>query len=216
VRVAILEDQLLTREGLIRTLTAGGVDVVAAVHDPPALLRAVALDRVDAVTLDVRLPPTFTDEGLVVAHEVRRRYPRTAVIVLSQYSELEFVETLLQGDATSVGYLLKDRLLDPDSLLDAVKRVVRGECVIDTAIVSQLLHRRSGHDRLAQLTERELAVLEGIAQGRTNAGIARTLVISDRTVEVHVQHVFEKLELGDEPHSNRRVLAALAFLGTRD
>lgn len=214
MRVAVLEDQLLTREGLIRTLTDSGVEVVAAVGDVDGLLDAVVTQRLEAVLLDVRLPPTFTDEGLTMAARIRREHPAVAVLVLSQYAELEFVESLLDSGASSVGYLLKDRLLDPESLLDALRRVIRGECVVDQAIVGQLLRRRS--QPLSQLTDREVDVLACIAEGLTNSGIARRLMISERTVEVHVQHIFEKLALGDDPDANRRVLAALSYLASRE
>jgi DNA-binding NarL/FixJ family response regulator len=210
MRVAVLEDQLLTREGLVRLLTAEGVVVVAAVRTVPELLKAVALQQPDAVTLDVRVPPSFTDEGLRAAAAVRRDHPATGVVVLSQYTELAFVEPLLASGSGSVGYLLKDRLLEPDALTDALRRVVRGELVIDPAIVAELLARR--RPLFATMTEREVEVLAAIAEGLTNAGIAARLRISDRTVEVHVQHVFEKLRVGDDPRSNRRVLAALTYL----
>jgi DNA-binding NarL/FixJ family response regulator len=215
MRVAVLEDQLLTREGLIRTLSNGGVEVLAAFDNSSALLQSVAIDAPDAVLLDVRLPPTFTDEGLRVAATIRARHPSTAVLVLSQYAELEFVESILTENASSVGYLLKDRLLDPETLLDALRRVVRGECVVDPAIVKQLLDRRTATRPLSELSEREFEVLSCIAEGLTNTGIARRFTISDRTVEAHVQHVFEKLDLGGDSDTNRRVLAALTFLGSQ-
>lgn len=212
MRVAVLEDHLLTREGLIRTLTDHGVEVVAAVGTPDELLSIVERESPDAVILDVRLPPTFTDEGLQVAAEVRARHPGTAVLVLSQYTELEFVEPLLDGGAISIGYLLKDRLLDSATLIDALHRVIAGECVIDPAVVRRLLDARRAADPLGPLTPREADVLACIAEGLTNSGIAARLHITDRTVEAHAQHIFEKLDLGEDPHANRRVLAALTYL----
>ena len=214
MRVTVLEDQLLTREGLVRLLDAGGVEVVDAVGDVAALLRSVAVDPPDAAILDVRVPPTFTDEGLTAAGEIRRRHPSVAVLVLSHHVELAFAERLLDDERGRVGYLLKDRLLDPDSLLDALRRIARGESVVDPALVRRLLEDRADAGPLAQLSERELRVLAGIAEGLTNAGIARRFVISERTVEVHVQHIFEKLELGGDPYANRRILAALVYLGS--
>jgi len=216
MRVTILEDQLLTREGLVRLLDAGGLEVVDAVDDIPTLLRSIALDPPDAAILDVRVPPTFTDEGLSAAAIVRDRHPSVAVLVLSQHVELAFAERLLADEDGRVGYLLKDRLLDPDSLLDALRRIVRGESVVDPALVRRLLEDRRVAGPLAQLSEREVGVLAAIAEGLTNAGIARRFVIAERTVEVHVQHIFEKLELGGDPYANRRVLAALVYLGLGD
>jgi DNA-binding NarL/FixJ family response regulator len=215
MRVSVLEDQLLTREGLIRSLTEQGVHVVAAVGEVDALLASIDRDAPDAVVLDVRLPPTFTDEGLRVAADIRATHPEIAVLVLSQYVELEFVEPLLDGTAESIGYLLKDRLLDPTTLTDALVRVVAGECVIDPGVVRALLDARRASDPLESLTERELDVLACIAEGLTNTGIAARLYITDRTVEVHAQHIFEKLGLGETPHANRRVLAVLTYLKAR-
>jgi len=212
MRVSVLEDQLLTREGLIRALTEQGVEVVAAVADVAALLASIERDAPDALVVDVRLPPTFTDEGLRLATAVRASHPHIAVLVLSQYVELEFVEPLLAGAATSIGYLLKDRLLDPTTLIDALTRVVAGECVVDPAVVRALLDARRATDPLESLTDRERDVLECIAEGMTNTGIGGRLFITDRTVEVHTQHIFEKLGLGETPHANRRVLAVLTYL----
>ena len=213
MRVTIMEDQLLTREGLVRLLEAGGLEVVQAVGDISTLLRSITLDPPDAAILDVRVPPTFTDEGLTAAAVIRQRYPSVAVLVLSQHVELAFAERLLADEAGRVGYLLKDRLLDPDSLFDALRRIVRGESVVDPALVRRLLEDRGAAGPLAQLSEREVSVLAAIAEGLTNAGIARRLVLSERTVEVHVQHIFEKLDLGGDPYANRRILAALVYLG---
>jgi DNA-binding NarL/FixJ family response regulator len=208
VRVAVLEDHVLTRAGIVATLEDADVEVVAAVAEVPALLRCVAVDRVDAALLDVRLPPTFTTEGLAAAARIRREHPDTAVLVLSAHLEVEYAAQLLRSASGGVGYLLKDRVLEPSSLVDAVRRVVAGECVVDPGIVADLMRARGPFD----LTDRETDVLGGIAEGLTNVGIGRRLGISDRTVEVHVQRVFAKLDVPVDAESNRRVLAALAYL----
>jgi DNA-binding NarL/FixJ family response regulator len=212
VRVVVVEDQLLTREGIVRTLERSGVEVVADVGDLDRLMAVVAVDRPDVAVLDVRLPPTFTDEGLRAAATIRSCYPATGVLVLSQHVEVDFVLPLLEGGAGGVGYLLKDRVLEASTLVDALERIVEGECVVDPAIVAELLPSVArGPDGL---TDREREVLGLIAEGLTNAGIARRLDISARTVEVHAQHVFTKLGLPDDQYVNRRVLSALAWLGS--
>lgn len=211
MRVAVLEDHVLTRAGIVATLQESGLEVLAAVDDVDALLKSIAFDPVDAVLLDVRLPPTYTTEGLNAAARVRREYPSTAALVLSAHLEVEYATTLLASGTGGLGYLLKDRILEPVALVDALRRVVAGECVIDPAIIAELLAQRHPFD----LTEREMEVLAGIAEGLTNVGIARRLGISDRTVEVHVQRVFTKLEVPIDVASNRRVLAALAYLQRR-
>ena len=212
MRVAILEDQVLTRAGIVATLEEAGIDVVAAVGTSDELHRVVAFEHVDAVLLDVRLPPTHTTEGLDAAARVRREHPRTAVLVLSQYLEVAYAASLLEASGNGSGYLLKDRVLDPATLVDGLRRVVAGECVLDPEIVAQLVQVRKRGSRFAELTDREVEVLAGIAEGLTNAGIARRLAISDRTVEVHVQHLFTKLDLPSDATANRRVLAALHYL----
>ena len=208
MRVAVLEDQVLTRAGIVATLEDAGVEVVAAVAEVPALMQSIAVDRVDAAVLDVRLPPSYTTEGLEAAARVRREYPATAVLVLSAHLEVEYAATLLRSAASGLGYLLKDRVLEPATLVDALRRVVAGECVVDPSIVAELMGARDPFD----LTARETEVLAGIAEGLTNVGIARRLGISDRTVEVHVQRVFTKLGVSVDVESNRRVLAALTYL----
>ena len=208
MRVAVLEDQVLTRAGIVSTLEDAGVVVVAAVAEVPALMQCIALDRVDAALLDVRLPPTYTTEGLEAAARVRREYPTTAALVLSAHLEVEYAATLLRSATGGLGYLLKDRILEPATLVDALRRVVAGECVVDPSIVAELMRARDPFD----LTARETDVLVGIAEGLTNVGIARRLGISDRTVEVHVQRVFTKLGVPVDIESNRRVLAALSYL----
>ena len=212
MKVIVVEDQLLTREGVVRTLNHVGVDVSAAVSDIPALMEAVASETPDAVVLDVRLPPTFTDEGIRAAEELHRTHPHVAVLVLSHYVEAEFATALLRRTTAGVGYLLKDRILTPTTLSDALTRVVAGECVVDPALVATLMGQQASVGPLNQLTARERDVLAGVAEGLSNAAIGQRLFISERTVEVHAQRVFRKLGLGDDPGTNRRVLAAVTYL----
>lgn len=216
MRVVVVEDQLLTREGVVRTLTHVGVDVVASVSDVPALMRSVELETPDAVVLDVRLPPTFTTEGIRAAHELQMTHPEIAILVLSHYVEAEFATALLRRTTAGVGYLLKDRILTPTTLADALTRVVAGECVVDPALVATLMAQQAPAGPLADLTEREYDVLAGVAEGLSNAAIADRLFISERTVEVHAQRVFRKLGLGEDPGTNRRVLAAVTYLTVAD
>ncbi|MEO6714514.1 MAG: response regulator transcription factor [Mycobacteriales bacterium] len=208
----MLEDHLLTREGIVRTLEHVGVEVVAAVTEVPAFLRAVALEAPDAVVADVRLPPTFTDEGLRAVKDVKRLYPGVGALVLSQYVEAEFAMGLLEQVSGGVGYLLKDRVLDPETLMDSLRRVVAGQCVLDPSLVADLLRPRRVPEPLATLTEREVEVLQGIAEGFTNSAIGQRLFISERTVEVHAQRIFAKLGVTEDPQVNRRVLAAVKYL----
>lgn len=212
MRVSVVDDQMLTREGVVRTLTSAGIEIAAAVGDIPALMASLAIDAPDAVVLDVRLPPTFTNEGLIAAEELRRTNPTMAVLVLSQYVEAEFATRLIQTSDGGVGYLLKDRLLDPTMLVDALHRVVAGQCVLDPSLVADLLARRSSHGVLDALSARELDVLKGIAEGLTNSAIAERLFISDRTVEVHTARVFDKLGITENPNLNKRVAAAITYL----
>jgi serine/threonine-protein kinase len=212
VRVAVLEDQVLTRVGIVTTLEEAGIDIAAAVAHPDALLRAVALEQVDVAVLDVRLPPTYTTEGLVAAARIRRQWPHTAVLVLSQYLEVAYAASLLETAGAGSGYLLKSRVLDTATLVDALRRVAAGECVLDPAIVAELVQVRRRGAAFDELTDREVEVLSGIAEGLSNIGIARRLGISDRTVEVHVQRLFTKLDLPAEATANRRVLAAVRYL----
>ncbi len=212
MRVAVLEDQLLTRAGIVATLEEAGIEVIDAVGTADELHRVVALEPVDVALLDVRLPPTYTTEGLDAAARIRREQPRTAVLVLSQHVEVAYAASLLEAAGGGSGYLLKDRVLETATLVDALRRVCAGECVLDPAIVAELVRvRRRGPD-FASLTDREVQVLAGIAEGLTNIGISRQLGISDRTVEVHVQRLFTKLDLPAHATANRRVLAALHYL----
>jgi serine/threonine-protein kinase len=208
----VAEDQLLTREGIVKLLRDAEIEVVGEAADVNGLLRLVATQRPDVAVVDVRMPPTHTDEGLTAAARIRAETPETGVLILSQHVEAEYAQRLLEEDAERVGYLLKDRVLDPAVMLDALRRVVAGDCVIDPAIVSQLFARQRRVDPLAELTDRERDVLALVAEGLSNAEIGKRLFISDRTVEVHTKRVFAKLLLPDDGSSNRRVLAVLAYL----
>jgi DNA-binding NarL/FixJ family response regulator len=212
VRAVVADDQLLTREGIVRLLVRAGVEVVGEAADGEAVLALVASLEPDVVLLDVRMPPTHTDEGLRAATEIRRRHPGTGVVILSQYVEVDFVMAMLDSGASSVGYLVKDRVLDLATLVDALRRVTNGECVIDPTIVRELLRRKRRADPLDLLTERERDVLSLVAEGLSNRAIAQQLYIGERTVEVHTRHVFSKLGLPEDDLNNRRVLAALTYL----
>ena len=190
MKVVVVEDQLLTREGVVRMLTHVGIEVVGTVGDVPTLLQVVALQAPDAVVLDVRLPPTFTDEGIRAAEVLRQHHPEIAVLVLSHYIEAEFATALLRGMNGGVGYLLKDRILTPSTLSDALNRVAAGECVVDPALVAALLAQDQPDGPLSALTQRERDVLAGVAEGLSNSAIGRLLFISERTVEVHAQGIF--------------------------
>jgi DNA-binding NarL/FixJ family response regulator len=213
VRVAVVEDQALTRAGIVRTLTDAGLDVVAEVADVDALMRAVRLHAPDVVIADIRLPPTHTNEGLRAADQIRAQHPATGVLILSQHLEVDYITPLLERGADRIGYLLKDRILEVSTLVDAVRRIDAGECVIDPGIVTELMRARNRPAHLADLTARELEVLGLLAEGLSNAGIGQRLFISERTVEVYTRQAFVKLGLEEHPGANRRVRAALAYLG---
>jgi DNA-binding NarL/FixJ family response regulator len=210
VRVVIAEDSVLLREGLARLLADGGIEVVAQVGDGPGLVAAVDAHRPDLAVVDVRMPPSHTDEGLQAAMEVRRRAPATAILVLSQYVEERYATDLLAGGAQGVGYLLKDRVADVGEFLAAVRRV--GDAAIDPEVVAQLLGRRRRADPLGSLSPRELDVLALMAEGRSNAAIAERLVITEGAVEKHISSIFGKLGLPAAPSDHRRVLAVLTYL----
>ena len=212
IRVAIAEDSLLVRTGLARVLRDAGFDVVGVAAAAEQLLRLVDRERPDAVLVDIRLPPTHTDEGLRAAAEIRRRSPSIAVLVISQYIEAEYALRLVEGDERGVGYLLKDRILDVHQLTDAVRRVVAGGVVVDPALVSQLLGRRRKVDPLDELTSREREVLGLMAEGLTDRGIAERLYVTPKTVETHIRHIFAKLRLPETSLDNKRVHAVLAYL----
>jgi DNA-binding NarL/FixJ family response regulator len=212
VRVMVVDDDLITREGLTSLLAAMGHEVVATATDGREGVTIAERVRPDAVVLDIRMPPTHTTEGLSAAADIRRDLPGTAVLVLSQYLETDYAVTLMQTYPGRVGYLLKERIVDSAMLSDALTRLMRDECVIDPSIVARLMRRRRRTDILASLTEREKEVLDLIAQGHSNAGVAKKLVISERTVENHATQVFQKLGLMEVIDMNRRVLAVLTLL----
>jgi DNA-binding NarL/FixJ family response regulator len=213
VRVVLAEDLFLLRDGLVRLLEAYGFEIAAAVESGPELAAALAEQEPDVAVVDVRLPPTHTDEGLQCALEARRRKPGMPVLVLSQHVEQLYARELLADGSGGVGYLLKDRVFDADSFVDAVRRVAAGGTAMDPQVIQQLLARRSGEDRpLARLTPREREVLELMAQGRSNAAIAAKLVVTERAIAKHTANIFTKLGLEVSDDDNRRVLAVLAYL----
>jgi DNA-binding NarL/FixJ family response regulator len=212
VRIVIAEDAVLLRAGLTRLLTDAGEEVVAAVGDPVALLDAVARQHPDLCIVDVRMPPTFTDDGIRAAVRIRAEFPGTAVLVLSQYVEQEYASDLLAANTDSVGYLLKDRVADVGDFIDAVRRVGSGGTALDPEVVAQLLARTRRQDPLERLTDREREVLGLMAEGRSNSAIAAVLVVSDGAVEKHVRNIFTKLDLPPDAGDHRRVLAVLRYL----
>jgi DNA-binding NarL/FixJ family response regulator len=214
VRVIIAEDSALLRDGLRRMLTDEGYDVVAAVGDGSQLLDAVAAEEPDLVVVDVRMPPTHTDEGIRAALEIRRRWPSVGVLVLSQYVEQRYAVDLLMGDNARVGYLLKDRVADVGEFLEALARVGAGGTAFDPEVVRQLLRRTTHTDPLSKLTPREQDVLAEMAQGHNNTSIAARLHVSQSAVEKHVKAIFDKLDLAHSDGYSRRVLAVLRYLGS--
>jgi DNA-binding NarL/FixJ family response regulator len=212
VRVVIADDVMLVRSGLARLLADVGVDVVGEAADGDALLRLVDRAGPDVAIVDIRMPPTHTDEGLVAARSIRSRHPGTSVVLLSQYLQVRYAERLLADQPGGLGYLLKERVADIAVLVDALHRVTEGECVVDPTIVARLMRRRRPESPLGRLTDREHDVLGLLAQGRSNAGIAGVLGISERTVEAACAQVFRKLDLEPSPDLNRRVLAVLTLL----
>lgn len=211
MRVVIAEDSVLLRDGLTRLFAYRDIDVVAAVGDAIALLQSVEQHQPDLLVADVRMPPDFTDEGLRAALQVRQLWPQVGVLVLSQYVEERYATKLLAGHTSRIGYLLKDRVADVDEFVAAARRVADGGTVLDPEVVSQLLVRRT--DPLERLTPREHDVLALMAEGRSNAGIAATLVVSESAVAKHVNSIFTKLGLTPADNDHRRVLAVLRFLG---
>jgi DNA-binding NarL/FixJ family response regulator len=214
MRVAIVDDHVLLREGLARLLAEAGIDVVISAGEVGAFLGATERWKPDVAIIDIRLPPTFTDEGLHAADLVRRRHPGTAVLVLSQYLNAGYALRLIESFPSGVGYLLKDRVSQVAVLVDALHRVVAGECVVDPSIVARLVNRTDLAEPLRVLSPREREVLSLMAEGRTNAAIGQRLFLSEKTVEANVRRIFDKLRLTDTPDDNRRVLAVLAFLRT--
>ena len=212
MRVAIVDDHVLLREGLSRLLAEAGMEVVASEGDIDGFLRAADASHPDVAIVDIRLPPTFTDEGLRAADLVRKRHPGTAVLLLSQYLDAGYAFRLLECFPSGVGYLLKDRVSKVAVLVDAVERVGSGECVVDPSIVARLVNRTGLAGPLSVLSPRERDVLSLMAEGRTNAAIGQQLFLSEKTVEGNVRRIFDKLALTDTLEDNRRVLAVLAFL----
>jgi DNA-binding NarL/FixJ family response regulator len=212
VRVVVAEDVMLTREGITRLLKDAGIDIVGEADDAPSLLRAVRLTQPEAAIVDIRMPPTHTDEGLVAAQQIRAEHPDVGVLVLSQYVEAHYAMQLLEEHPERVGYLLKERVFDVAILIDALRRLADGETIIDPTIVSRLVHRRRRTDPLAELTAREREVLSLLAEGLSNRAIAARLVVTERTVEAHVKQIFLKLGLQSDANSHRRVLAVIAYL----
>ncbi len=211
-RVTVAEDSVLLREGMCRLLAEAGFAVVGAVGDGEELLRAVAAEQPDVVVADVRMPPTHSDEGLRAALVIRSRWPSVAVLVLSQYVEERYATELLAGDTRGVGYLLKDRVADVESFVEALHRVRAGGTALDPEVVSQIFARARRVGPLAALTPREREVLALMAEGRSNAGIAEALVVSEGAVEKHISGIFGKFALPAAPTDHRRVLAVLRYL----
>jgi DNA-binding NarL/FixJ family response regulator len=213
VRVVVADDAVLLREGLARLLTEAGFEVAGQAADADELLREVERHRPQVALVDIRMPPTHTDEGLVAARRIRERWPEVGILVLSQYVEPGYALELLSGGAEGIGYLLKDRVSDLNALGESVRRVGEGGSVLDPSVVAQLVERpRKGRDPLEQLSQRELEVLAAMAEGRSNKAIAQRLFITEHTVEKHVKSIFGKLRLPGSADDHRRVLAVLTFL----
>jgi DNA-binding NarL/FixJ family response regulator len=215
LRVVFAEDNYLVREGTAALLSSSGdVDVIAAVGDLDALLAAVEAERPDAVLTDIRMPPTSTTEGIDAARKIREEHPDVGVVVLSQYAEEDYAYELLKDGAAGLGYLLKERVSDLEELVRALNEVAKGGSVLDPRVVEALVARkdRAAHSPLGQLTDREREVLGHMAQGENNAAIARSLFLTERAIEKHINSLFHKLGLSEEPDVHRRVMAVLAFL----
>jgi len=212
VRVVVADDVMLTRQGIVRLLQDASIDVVAEAEDAEGLLRHVRLNPPDVAIVDIRMPPTHTDEGLVAAQAIRAEHPEVGVLVLSQYVEPSYAMRLIEDHPERVGYLLKERVFDIATVVDALRRIVDGETVVDPTIVSRLVGRRRREDPLSRLTEREREVLGLVAEGMSNRAIAARLFVTERTVEAHVTQIFQKLQLPESRDQHRRVLAVLAFL----
>jgi DNA-binding NarL/FixJ family response regulator len=215
VRVVIAEDSVLLRDGLVRMLSDHGHEVVGSVDDAVGLVQLVEAESPDLVVLDVRMPPTHTDEGIRAALELRARWPQLALLVLSQYVEENYASELLSGDLSGIAYVLKDRVTDVGQFLETVERIAAGGTAIDPEVVSQLLARTRRQEPLSDLSPREREVLGLMAEGRTNAAIGSELVITQRAVEKHVKSIFQKLRLPPAETDHRRVLAVLRYLEAR-
>ena len=214
MRVVVAEDLYLLREGLVRLLQAHGLEIAAAVDSAPGLLEAMLECRPDVAIVDVRLPPTFTDDGLRAALAARQQIPGLPVLVLSQYVEQLYARELLADDAGGVGYLLKDRVFNDDQFIDAVRTVAAGGTMMDPDVVAKLLGRRAKDEPLARLSAREREVLELMAEGRSNSAIAQRLFVTEKAVSKHSTSIFAKLDLVPSDDDNRRVLAVLAYLNS--
>ena len=212
MRVVLAEDSVLLREGIARLLEDAGFEIVGQVDNPDDLLRRIGFSKPDVAIVDIRMPPTHTDEGLQAARRIRERFPNVGVLVLSQYVEPAYAMELLQESAEGVGYLLKDRVADVDEFAGAVRRVAQGGSALDPTVISQLVGRRRSDDPLSSLTPREREVLELMAEGRSNNGIAERMVVTERAVEKHVTSIFTKLNLPPTADDHRRVLAVLTYL----
>jgi DNA-binding NarL/FixJ family response regulator len=213
MRVVVADDAVILREGLARLLVEAGFDVVGQASDAAELLTQIEATSPDVAIIDIRMPPTHTDEGLKAAAEIRARHPRVGILVLSQYVRPSYALELLSNGTEGVGYLLKDRVSDLDELATGVRRVGEGGSVLDPTVVAELVDRpRSGHDPLEDLTEREHEVLSLMAEGRSNKAIGQQLFITEHTVEKHVKSILGKLRLPESPDDHRRVLAVLTYL----
>jgi DNA-binding NarL/FixJ family response regulator len=212
VRIVLADDEALLREGLARLLVEAGFEVAGTAQDATGLLRLVEARRPALVITDIKMPPSHTDEGLIAAQEIRRRFPEVGVLVLSHYLESRYAMSLVEELPERSGYLLKDRVSEIGSLADALRRIGEGECVIDPTIVSRLVSHRRNAGPLGELTAREREVLALMAEGHSNQGICERLFLSPKTLEGHVGNIFRKLDIGDAPDYHRRVVAVLTFL----
>jgi DNA-binding NarL/FixJ family response regulator len=212
MRVVIADDSMIVREGLARLLADAGCEIVGTGSNGEELLRLVKQAEPDVAIVDIKMPPTQTDEGIAAAREIRRTQPNVGVLVLSQYLESDYAMRLLKDVPGGAGYLLKDRLADIAVLMDSLKRIVEGECVVDPTIVSRLVRRPRDPGPLDELTDREREVLALIAEGRSNQAVSRLLFVSPKTVEAHIRQILLKLGLRESPDDHRRVLAVLAYL----
>lgn len=212
MRIAIADDSALIRDGLAQLLPAHGFEIAAAVPDAHALLEAIDQTQPDVALIDIRMPPSYTSEGITAAGTIRGQFPNVGVIVLSQHVEVDYALELIKTHPTQCGYLLKDRITNIDILADAIHRVGRGETVIDADLVDLLLHRPDTRSRLGELTAREHEVLALLAQGLTDRGISERLWLTPKTIETHIRHILAKLNLPTDTRHNRRVLAVLTYL----
>ena len=215
MRVVVADDVLIVRTGLVKLLADAGMLVVGEAANADDLMKLVASEKPDIAVVDIRMPPTHKDEGLVAARTIRRRFPATKVLLLSQYLAPRYAQRLLEDRPGGLGYLLKERVSDMDTLVDALDRVSKGQCVVDPAIVARLLQRERRDSPTAALTPRERDALALMAEGRSNAGIAQRLGIGERTVESLCRQIFQRLDLELDPDINRRVLAVLTLLSER-